>query len=73
MEPYDKAKEKYLTNPEFHTLVDLYYYQLLQNQFTIQEMKEALVFAGIKFESERVDPMPMPMPSFNYSTLKKGE
>lgn len=51
-----EQRERYLHDPEFHALVDRIYYLLLQGQFTISELKEAVVFASFKFESEQILP-----------------
>ena len=53
---FEEQSKRYQSDPEFPALVDRIYYLLLQGQFTIGELKGAVVFAGFKFESERVRP-----------------
>jgi len=54
-----EQRERYLHDPEFHALVDRIYYLLLQGQFTIGELKGAVVYGGFKFESEQLRPIAM--------------
>ncbi len=48
----DKCIERYENDAEFHYMVNMFYGIILENRFTISELRDALVFAGIKFERE---------------------
>jgi len=60
---FDKARERYQNEPEFNQIVTIFYNLLAQNRFTISELKDALLFAGLKFEQEHIRPI----------VFKKGE
>ena len=51
---YDKSAQRYLNDPEFHCVVGVFYSLLLEQKMTISELKDALMFAAIKFENEHV-------------------
>lgn len=51
---YEQQKERYQNDAEFANLVNLMYKLFMQGKFTVSEIKDAVVFAGIKFESEQV-------------------
>ena len=48
----DKCIERYNNDTEFHSLVHIFYNLIFENKFTLAELKDALMFAGIKFEAE---------------------
>ena len=48
----DKCIERYNNDAEFHTLVHIFYNLIFENKFTQAELKDALTFAGVKFEME---------------------
>ena len=48
----DKCIERYKNDAEFHSLVHIFYNLIFENKLTLAELKDALMFAGIKFEME---------------------
>ena len=48
----DKCIERYNNDAEFHAIVEMFYRLIFENKITLGEMKDALMFAGIKFETE---------------------
>ena len=54
---FEEQRKRYLNDPEFKGVVNVIYYNFLKTgMFTVGEIKDAVVFAGIKFESEQVKP-----------------
>ncbi len=53
---FNEQVERYQSDPDFHTLVDLMYQFLMQGKFSITEFKDAAVFASNKFAMEQVSP-----------------
>ena len=51
----DKCKERYQNDAEFHSLVHIFYNLIFENKLTLAELKDALMFAGIKFEMENIN------------------
>ena len=51
------AQERYQTDPQFRTLVEMMYKAIISAKFTPTEMREAAILASIKYE------MSMPHPS----------
>lgn len=51
---FDKCRERYENDAEFHSLVHIFYDSILGNRFTVSEIRDALTFAGMKFEQEHV-------------------
>ena len=54
---YDKCVERYKNNAEFNRLVNIFYSLMAEQKLTIIELKDALLFAGIKFEQENIRPI----------------
>lgn len=54
---YQEQKERYHNDPEFYFLVNTIHAFLMEGNFTVSELKDAVIFAGIKFETERVRPI----------------
>ena len=50
---YEKCIERYKNDAEFHFLVDLFYKLKFEHKLTNGEIKDALLFAFIKFEQEQ--------------------
>lgn len=48
------AFERYANDPIFHTLVDMFYNVLCQDDFTPSEIREAALLASIKYEQNHV-------------------
>lgn len=70
---FEEQSKKYQSDPEFHALVDKICYLLSQGHFTIDELKSAVVFAGLKFERERMRPAPLgESPSESSKELRAG-
>ena len=46
------AREKYLNDPVFHTLVDTIYNWIRENHTTPTELREAVMFASTKYAME---------------------
>lgn len=53
---FDEKAKLYLNDTKFHTTVDLLYSLLLEGNHTVQELQDACLFAGYKFEMERIRP-----------------
>ena len=52
---YEEQKRRYYNDAEFHALVELIYHHLfLPGQFSISEIRDAVTFAAVKFETENV-------------------
>jgi hypothetical protein len=51
---YEQQRERYLHDAEFYHLVNMMYDLYMQGKFTVGEIKDAVVFAGIKFETENI-------------------
>ena len=47
------AMQKYLNDPQFHQLVNMLENLIHQAQFTPSELREAAVFAAIRYEMNR--------------------
>ena len=56
----DKCKERYQNDAEFHALVGMFYRLVFENKFSLSELKDALMFAGIKFEMDHGRTVVMP-------------
>jgi len=50
------AEERYQSDPEFHSLVDLIYQFIEKTQFTPSELREAVMLAAIRYEMTRTYP-----------------
>ena len=50
----DKAKEMYLYDPIFHTLVDTIYKGIMEMQYTPGEVRAAAMLAAIKSEESQI-------------------
>ena len=48
------AREKYLKDPIFHSLVDLMVHHIVEARFTPSEMREAAILASIIYEGQNV-------------------
>lgn len=44
------AQERYLRDPQYNALVDMFYHQLLSGGYTPTELREAVILAATKFE-----------------------
>ena len=53
----DEAERKYMTDPDFHTLVEQNYNLLHDLRFTPSDLRDAAMLAAIRFEQRRVRPM----------------
>lgn len=51
---FDKCKERYQNDAEFHYMVLLLYGVISENKFTVSELRDALTFAGLRFEMENI-------------------
>jgi len=49
-------REKYYTDPVFHNLVDVLYYQIEQANYTPSELRQAVLLAAILYEEKHVSP-----------------
>ena len=56
---YEQQAVRYQHDPGFHRLVDHLYGVLLQGKFSVEELKDAAVFAANKFACERIVPPPL--------------
>lgn len=55
---FEEQQERYVKDPEFHQLVDLFYASVfLPGMFSMSEIRDAVTFAAIKFEMEKVRPL----------------
>lgn len=54
---FDKCKERYLHDAEFHKVVTFFYGLIFEHKLSLAELKDALMFAGIKFEMENASPL----------------
>lgn len=48
-------EEKYLNDPQYHTLVETLYALIARAEFTPSEIREAAVYATILYEMRRTD------------------
>ena len=55
MDCYEQA-ERYEKDPEFHTLVDTMYRLLIEEKFSVNELRDAYFFASNKFATEQICP-----------------
>ncbi len=62
---FDKQQERYFNDPLFHNYVDVFYSMMLEGKMTVSELRDAVTFAGVKFEFERV------RPSFTFTERKE--
>ena len=53
---FDQMKEKYLHDSTFHHAVDILYQVLYECKLNVSDLRDAAVFAGFRFESEKVTP-----------------
>ena len=51
------AAEKYVTDPSFHALVDVFTGVLWRGEYTASEIREAAIFAAMKVENVRIRPL----------------
>ncbi len=51
------AKERYMSDPTFHAIVDMLRQELRRSQFTPTELREAVILAATIHESETVQPL----------------
>lgn len=51
---FDKCKERYQNDAEFHSVVEMFYRLIFEHKMSLAELKDALMFAGLKFEMENV-------------------
>jgi hypothetical protein len=58
-------RERYLSDPEFHALVDMMRKQLESAQFTPTEIREAAMLAQIMYEQNHPRPIVMTRPGAN--------
>jgi len=49
-------EEKYLNDPSYKMLVDTLLHQIIQAHFTPSEIREAAVYAAIRYEQIRIKP-----------------
>lgn len=56
---FEEQRKAYEEDPVFHQIVDVLFHflLLLQGQFTVGELRDAVTFAHTKFKSERVRPI----------------
>ena len=54
MNDYEQAKLKYMSDPVFHTIVDMMYSAIAKMDYSPTELRQAAMFAAIKFEHENV-------------------
>ena len=50
----DKCQERYQNDAVFHTMVEIFYKMIFDNELTVSELRDALTFAGIKLEMENM-------------------
>ena len=53
--------DRYLRDPEFHSLVEMIYAMIVKTQFTPTELREAVMFAAVLYESMNI------LPSYRYN------
>lgn len=63
---YERCKDRYLNDPEFHQIVSLFYKLRFDEKLTVSELKDALLFACIKFEHENIKPIIMNREEANF-------
>ena len=63
---YEKCKDRYLNDPEFHIATDLFYQLRFERKLTISELKDALLYACIRFESDHIKPIIMNREEANF-------
>jgi hypothetical protein len=50
-------RERYMFDPEFHSIVDMLESMLHKTQFTPTELREAVMLAAIKYEGKTIKPL----------------
>jgi len=53
---FEEQKRRYENDPLFHAYVDILYSMLMEGRVTVGELRDAVTFAGLKFEMGRVRP-----------------
>ena len=53
----DSAAQKYVDDPHFRTLVDVFTNFLWNGQYTASEIRQACIFAAMKVEAIRIRPL----------------
>jgi len=53
---HDDARRRYLSDPVFRNLVDMMVHTIRELQFSPGEIREAAIFADIKFQQLRPSP-----------------
>ena len=51
---YEKCKRRYENDAEFHAIVTIFYNLKFEQKLTNVELKDALLFALMKFEHENI-------------------
>lgn len=57
MNDFKKLEQRYFSDVEFHTIVNMLYNQLYKVRFTPSEMREAAMLACLKFEYNNPSPI----------------
>ena len=66
------VRERYVTDPAFHSLVDTMVQHIVNAQYTPSEMREAALFASILYESSHVRKIPFPKEVINWLSGKEA-
>ena len=53
---FEEQRRRYENDPLFHAYVEFLYSILMEGRITVGELRDAVTFAGFKFEMERVRP-----------------
>jgi len=67
-----RPKDRYFNDSLFHGYVDIFYRMFMEGKMTVGEMRDAVTFAGIKFEFERVAPRSL-IPFIPEEKKERGE
>ena len=54
MNDYEQARLKYMSDPIFHAIVEMMYAGIAKMDYSPTELRQAAMFAAIKFEQENV-------------------
>jgi len=68
---FQECEARYKSDSEFHAVVDLFYHMQFNYKLTVEELKDALMFACLRFERENCFPI-MVDKLGNMTFIKRG-